>query len=210
MRITRGRVAMTLFHGLLAAPLVYLFGASVAAWPLDVLTLEQLRTQFDGLANLTMLALLATLAMTPLKIVFGWSGALRLRKPLGLYTFAYAITHAGAFAADAGFAPAQLLANTTEQAFLVWGAIATLLLVPLAATSNRWSMRKLGRNWKRLHWLTYLVAVIAVVHTALIPGEPAEALLPGAILAVLFAIRLPSVRRRFATWRAAKAVPAPA
>lgn len=204
MRILRGRVGAALFHGAMAAPLVYLLGASLWAWPLDVLSVEQLREQFDLLANLSMFALLATLAMTPLKIVFAWKWPLRVRKALGLYTFAYAATHAGAFAADAGFAPAQLWVNTTEQAFLIWGALATLLLVPLAVTSNRWSMRRLGRNWKRLHWLTYLVAVAAVVHTALIPGEPAEAVLPGAILAVLLAIRLPAVRSRLAAWRLAR------
>lgn len=188
-------------HALGVTPLAYLALASALAWPLGIWETAVVRDQFSALANVSMVALLATLACTPLHIVFGWRRPLRHRRALGLYFFAYAITHAGAFAADAGFAPARLWATTTAEAFLIWGMAAVLLSVPLAVTANRWSMTLLGRRWKDLHRLAYLVGVISVVHTALIPGEPLEALVPGVVLAVLLAVRMPPVRRWFSDRR---------
>lgn len=195
------RIVTIAVHALGAAPLVWLCAASALSWASGAPDAAGLREQFSALANISMVALLATLACTPLNIVFGWRRPLRVRRALGLYFFAYAVTHAGAFAADSGFAPARLWATTAAQAFLTWGALAVLLSVPLAVTANRWSMRRLGRRWKTLHRMTYVVAVFSVIHTALIPGEPAEALLPGAVLAVLFAIRVPPVRSWFISRR---------
>ncbi len=197
----RDRILTIAVHAVGAAPLLWLCAASALSWATGAPDAAGLREQFSALANISMVALLATLACTPLNIVFGWKRPLRFRRALGLYFFGYAVTHAGAFAADSGFAPAGIWATTTAQAFLIWGALAVLVSVPLAATANRWSMRRLGRRWKTLHRITYVVAVFSVVHTALIPGDPGEALLPGAILALLLAIRLPSVRSWFVSRR---------
>ncbi|MGI5149841.1 ferric reductase-like transmembrane domain-containing protein [Plantactinospora sp. CA-294935] len=86
-------------------------------------------------------------------------------------------------------------AGVAGQAFLAAGTLATLLLVPLAFTSSRWSMRRFGSDWKRLHRLVYVVLALVTLHPLLLPGGPEES---GQLLAFVpsLLLRVPPVRRR--------------
>lgn len=109
--------------------------------------------------------LLLTLAITPLRQLTGWTAVLRFRRMLGLYAFAYASLHLAAYAVLdlRGYWP-LLLEDIAKRPYITVGFLAWLLLVPLAITSTRGWMRRLGRRWAQLHRLVYAVAVLAVLH----------------------------------------------
>lgn len=118
-----------------------------------------------GLTALWMLV--ATLAITPARrLVPALNGLIHFRRLLGLFAFFYAtlhmLTYVGLFS---GFDLSTMLDDLTRRRFVIAGATAWLLLVPLALTSTQAAIRKLGgRNWKLLHKLTYAVALIALAH----------------------------------------------
>jgi sulfoxide reductase heme-binding subunit YedZ len=109
--------------------------------------------------------LLLSLAVTPLNILFGWKQILPLRKPLGLYAFLYVVTHFLIFTwLDYGLNVALIVDEIVNKQFALVGFAAFLLLIPLAATSTKWAMRKLGKNWKRLHQTVYFIGILVIVH----------------------------------------------
>ena len=146
--------------------------------------------------------LLLSLACTPLNTWLGWKGVVRLRKPLGLYAFLYVAIHLIIFLwLDYLLDPALIRDALFEKRYALAGFSAFLLLVPLAATSTKWAMRKLGRNWKRLHRLVYVAAALAIVHYVwLVKSAYTQPALFGLALALLLLSRLPAVRRRAAAW----------
>lgn len=107
--------------------------------------------------------LIATLAMTPLRRWTGWGGWIRIRRMLGLFAFFYAVLHVLAFLQFI-LGWTDLWATFTKRPYIVAGALSFLMLVPLALTSTRGMMKRLGRNWKQLHKLVYPVVVVAWVH----------------------------------------------
>lgn len=107
--------------------------------------------------------LIATLCMTPLKRWTGWAGWVRVRRMLGLFAFFYAGLHVLAFLQFI-LGWSDLWATFTKRPYIVAGALSFLMLVPLALTSTRGMMRRLGKSWKGLHKLVYLIAVTAWVH----------------------------------------------
>ncbi|MBW0149450.1 sulfite oxidase heme-binding subunit YedZ [Marinobacter arenosus] len=119
-------------------------------------------TESLGLAAFQLL--LATLCMTPLKRWTDWGGWLRVRRMLGLFAFFYAILHVLAFLQFiVGWY--DLWATFTKRPYIIAGALAFLCLVPLAITSTKGMVRKLGgARWKRLHRLIYLAVVLAWIH----------------------------------------------
>jgi len=158
--------------------------------------------QHTGLAAVFLLLL--SLACTPLNTFFGWHEAIKRRKALGLYGFAYTVLHLGVYISlDYGFMWAQIWYNIVNERYLLVGAIATLLLVPLAVTSFQYFMRSMGKNWRRLHNLVYLIVPLAVLHFAWsrkgdlfrLRGDIALPFLYALIVALLLALRLPFVRR---------------
>lgn len=122
----------------------------------------QVITESLGLAAFQLL--LATLCMTPLKRWTGWSGWLRIRRMLGLFAFFYAVLHVLAFLQFiVGWF--DLWATFTKRPYIIAGAFAFLFLVPLAITSTKGMVRRLGgARWKRLHRLIYAAVVVAWVH----------------------------------------------
>jgi sulfoxide reductase heme-binding subunit YedZ len=130
--------------------------------------------------------LVFSLLCTPLYILFGWRKVLPLRKTLGLYALMYAMLHFIFFALDRGW-PA-----TFNEFNFILGLLAVLIMIPLAITSNQWSMRTMGKNWKYLHRLAYVAAVCAVLHVAIL-GE-GSALWYGGLLAIGFILRIPTIR----------------
>lgn len=110
--------------------------------------------------------LLLTLCVSPLRALTQQHWLLRLRRMLGLFTFFYAVLHLLAFIGfDHDFAVDAIARDIFKRPFVSAGFAAFLLLIPLAATSNQWAMRKLGgRKWQELHRSIYLIGILACVH----------------------------------------------
>lgn len=142
--------------------------------------------------------LLLTLAMTPLRRLLGQAWPLQLRRMLGLFAFFYASLHLLVWLVlDQEMAWRNILADIAERPYVTVGFLAWLLLVPLALTSTRGAMRRLGRNWSRLHRLVYPIGILGVLHFLwLVKADLFEPLVYGVILALLLAFRLPLGRLR--------------
>lgn len=141
--------------------------------------------------------LLVTLAASPLRRWLNWPWLLQVRRPLGLAAFGYASLHALTYLAlDRGLVWEDVLADVLERPYVTAGFTALVLMVPLAATSTRAAMRRLGRRWQQLHRLVYAVGVLAVLHflwsSKLDRPEP---FVYAGILAVLLAARVPGLLR---------------
>jgi len=118
-----------------------------------------------GLATLRLLAI--TLAISPVrKLIPKLAWLIRFRRLLGLFAFFYATLHMLTWVAlYSGFDVHAMLIDVTRRRFIMAGAAAYLLLLPLALTSTNWAIRKMGgKNWNRLHKLIYLAAICGVVH----------------------------------------------
>ena len=139
--------------------------------------------------------LILVLAITPLRHLTGQTGLLRFRRMLGLYVFAYATLHFAAYLAlDLRGYWTQIFEEIAKRPYITVGFIAWLLLVPLAITSTRGWMRRLGRRWGQLHKLVYAIGVFAVLHFWwLVKSDIREPALYAGLLAVLLGARL--VRR---------------
>ncbi|MBE8519487.1 hypothetical protein ILP97_18590 [Amycolatopsis sp. H6(2020)] len=146
----------------------------------------------------TMLALLASYAITPLTTVTGRRRHIVLRRDFALWACAFAFTDLAAAAAADG-----LLAGTAGKLGLAAGTMATLLLVPLAVTSNRLSMRWLGKFWKQLHLLIYPIFALIVVHLYFV-GSALFAVFFVTVIALLAIPRHRRAERWFAARRKAK------
>lgn len=136
--------------------------------------------------------LLLTLAVTPLRQLLRQPPLLRFRRMIGLWAFAYASLHFTAYLVlDLRGWWAQVLVEIVERPYITVGFAAWLLLLPLAVTSTRGWMRRLGRNWGRLHRLVYAIAALAVLHFWwVVKSDIREPLLYAAILTVLLGWRL--------------------
>lgn len=141
--------------------------------------------------------LLATLAVTPLRRLAGWSFLAPWRRSLGLLAFGYATLHFATFLAlDLGFDLSALGEEVAERPYVTLGFSALLLLTPLAVTSTRGWQRRLGRRWLNLHRLVYAAAALAVLHFVwLVKADLAEPLVYAAVLAALLAARRVRSRR---------------
>ncbi|HUV89519.1 MAG TPA: protein-methionine-sulfoxide reductase heme-binding subunit MsrQ [Anaerolineae bacterium] len=147
--------------------------------------------------------LLLSLACTPIYTLFGFAPVLRLRRPLGLYAFLYAGLHGLTFVGlDYGFDLVLIGQELLQKRFVQVGVLAFLILVPLAITSTRGWVARLGKNWKRLHRLVYLAALLAGVHFLwAVKANVRVPLLYGAVLAVLLVARIPAVQNAVRGWR---------
>jgi sulfoxide reductase heme-binding subunit YedZ len=145
--------------------------------------------------------LLTSLAVTPIRRVTGWNRVQQVRRMLGLWSFVYALCHFLTYVVFNHLGEvAAIWADVIERPFIFSGMLAFAILLVLASTSTTGAVRRLGRNWQRLHRLVYLSAAAGVVHFAW--GQKAdirEPLVWGGILAGLLAIRVVvAVRRRVA------------
>ena len=139
--------------------------------------------------------LLATLAITPLRRLTGWNKAIRFRRMLGLFAFFYVSVHLTIYLViDLGGFWSQLLTEIAKRPYITVGFTAWLLLIPLALTSTNAMMRRLGRNWQRLHKLVYLIAVLGVLHFLwLVKADHREPAIYLGVLIVLLLLRLPKL-----------------
>jgi len=160
----------------------------------------------------TITFLVASLAISPAKTLFGWTSPARVRRMVGLFAFFYASAHFLTYLAlDQAFDFGDIGKDIVKRKFITVGFAAFLLLVPLAATSFDRAVKALGfRRWKRLHRLAYGAAVLGIVH--FVWRVKADLLVPsvfGAILAFLFAVRLVDYFRAKKARARPRAEPAP-
>ena len=169
--------------GKLALEAVGVAGLSLGANPVEELLHRQ------GIWGLNFLLL--TLAVTPLREITGQAWLLRFRRMLGLYAFFYVFLHFLVYAGlDQRFDLAAIGEDIIERPYITIGVLALFLLLPLAVTSTRGMMRRLGRRWKQLHRLVYPIAVLGVWHFYWqVKLDTLEAALYAAVLAFLLGYR---------------------
>jgi sulfoxide reductase heme-binding subunit YedZ len=136
--------------------------------------------------------LLLSLAITPVRRLTGWNILIQYRRMLGLFAFFYVTLHFTAYwAFDLGFAFGAMVADVVKRPFITMGFAAFLLLIPLALTSTKGWIRRLGKRWARLHRLVYVAAIFAIVHFAwkvkVFTGDP---VIYAAILTALLGFRV--------------------
>ncbi len=139
-----------------------------------------------------LVGLLATLTVSPLRQLSGWAAWLRVRRLLGLSTFAYAVAHFVLYVwLDQGLDTAAIWRDVLKRPFVTAGMAAFMLLLPLAITSTDGWMRRLKRRWGQLHRLAYPATALAVLHYLwLVKKDLTQPLLYALALAVLLGWRL--------------------
>ena len=119
----------------------------------------------DRLGLGTLILLLVTLCMTPMQKLTGWSGWIAVRRQIGLWCFTYVVLHLCAYLTFVlGFDWSQLGVELRKRPYIIVGALGFLCLLALAVTSNRYSQRRLGTRWKKLHRLVYVVVGLGLLH----------------------------------------------
>jgi methionine sulfoxide reductase heme-binding subunit len=156
--------------------------------------------------------LVITLAVTPLRDWFNAPWLIALRRMLGLYAFFYVLLHFLTwFILDQGMYWSGMLADIAKRPFITIGFAALVLLIPLAVTSTNGMMRRLGRRWKTLHRLIYLIAPLGVWHYYWqVKSDVREPLVYLAIVLALLGWRIWKIRGRITaklTDREAKPAP---
>lgn len=164
--------------------------------------------QRTGRHAITLLVL--SLACSPLNNVFGWRELLKRRRALGLYAFMYATFHVIIFVdLDYGLAWSLIIQTIFEKPYIVVGMLSFLMLLPLAFTSFDIWKKRLGKKWKRLHQMIYLIAPLVVLHYAWgkkgdffrLQGEIILPLIYALIVVLLLIMRIPQVRKALASLR---------
>ena len=142
--------------------------------------------------------LLVTLALSPARKLTGWCWLLRLRRMFALYAFFYATMHMLVYVVfEQGFDWPMILSDVVKRPWLSAGCISFALMIPLAITSTNGMMRRLGKNWQRLHRLVYPVALAAVLHYFwLVKRDITAPSVYALILAILLCARLRERRKR--------------
>jgi len=202
-RYTPFQVAMHLYGWSVLVILIYqYFTNDLSADPVQYL---ERRTGHHAIALLVL-----SLACTPLNTLFKWTELLKRRRALGLYAFMYATIHVLIYLdLDFGLAWSFIFQNFTQDPRLVVGLISFTLLIPLAWTSFDIWKKRLGKNWKRLHKMVYLIVPLVVLHFAwnkkgdifTLQGDIAQPLTYGSIVIVLLIFRIPRVRKALASLR---------
>ncbi len=182
------RVFKPLFFILLLLPALYY---AYGIWQ-DTLGANPLEAVIRGLGDWGLRILLLTLVMSPLRRLINWAQALRLRRMLGLYVYFYVVLHLlGYLWFDQFFDWEEIWFDILERPFITIGMVAVVLLTPLAVTSTKGMIRRMGKNWKRLHSLVYLISILAIIHFWwMVKIDVTEPVIYSTLLAVLLGERL--------------------
>ena len=167
----------------------------------------QYATTQTGKTALVLLVL--SLAATPINTITNFNPALKVKRALGLYAFLYVCAHFGVFVFDNGLIdnaidPGAVLSAIVEKRFAIAGFLAFLWLIPLAITSTKSSQKYLGKRWKNLHKLVYLIVPMVVLHFAwlvksiIVRPEPIAWAI---VVALLLIARIPRVRKATVDFR---------
>lgn len=190
------RIPTWVVYSVYLIPAVWLFyqGVIGGLGPDPVKALEH------ELGEIALQLLIIGLCITPLRQFLGLN-LIRFRRAIGLLAFTYVTLHLMVWA----FLDVQSLSRVTEdiikRPYITIGMAAFVLLAPLAATSNNWSVRELGPTWRKLHKLTYVAVILGGIHYIwLVKGIQLEPLIYMAVILGLLALRLPkSFKRRVAS-----------
>lgn len=132
---------------------------------LDALGPDPGKVLVDRMGQGALIMLLVTLCMTPLQKLTGWSGWIVVRRQLGLWCFAYVLMHLCAYLFFIlGLDWGQLGVELRKRPYIIVGSLALVGLLALAVTSNRYSQRRLGARWKKLHRLVYVILGLGLLH----------------------------------------------
>jgi sulfoxide reductase heme-binding subunit YedZ len=136
--------------------------------------------------------LLLSLSITPLRRWTGWNWLLRFRRMLGLFAFFYIILHFLTYAVlDQSLDVAAIVEDVIKRPYITLGMTGLLFLIPLAVTSTKGMMRRLGKRWQKLHRLVYVIAIVGVWHFYWqVKLDTLEASMYALVLAVLLATRV--------------------
>ena len=189
---------------------------AAAIWPMlwlfqaleDLLGPDPGKVLVDRLGLGTLVLLLITLSMTPMQKLTGWAGWIAVRRQLGLWCFAYVVLHLCSYMAFIlGFDWSQLAVELRKRPYIIVGALGFLGLLALAVTSNRYSQRRLGSRWKKLHRLAYVILGLGLLHMLwIVRADLEEWAIYAFIGAVLLILRIPPVTRRIPRLLARKPV----
>jgi sulfoxide reductase heme-binding subunit YedZ len=173
-----------------AAPALWLLWAAFVRQDLGADPVKTLQI-VTGLACLNLL--LVTLAITPLRRYLKWNFLGQYRRMLGLSAFGYAVVHLLIYLVfDQSLDPRLIWEDTVEHPRIAVGALALLLLVPLAGTSTDGMIRRLGRNWGRLHRLVYPATALGVLHYLMVQKlDISKGIIFAMVFGVLILVRLP-------------------
>lgn len=176
-----------LAHALALLP----FAALVRGVAADTLGADPVAQITHATGTWALRLLLLGLALTPLRRLTGQAWPIRFRRLVGLYAFFYACLHLATWLVlDLGGYWTQVFDDLAKRPYIMLGFAAWLSLLPLAVTSTRGWMRRLGRRWGQLHKLVYAAGVLAVAHFLwLVKADLREPLLYAGILAVLLGFR---------------------
>jgi len=160
------------------------YAENLGANPIEVIT----RTT----GTWTLVFLLITLSITPLRKFSGWHWLIRLRRMFGLFAFFYACLHFTTYIwLDQFFDLGDIARDIPKRPFITLGFLSFVLLVPLALTSSSAMIRRLGKGWQQLHRLVYVIAIGGVIHFYWqVKADTTQPLIYGAILTLLLASRL--------------------
>lgn len=148
---------------------------------------------------MTLLFLLVTLAVTPLRKMFSWNQLIKYRRMLGLFSFFYGCLHLITYSIfDKSLNIPAIGADIVQRPFIAVGMTAFFFLIPLAVTSTNGMIKRFGgKNWARLHRLTYVAAVLGVIHFwMIVKSDIFYPALFGLILAILLGYRIFAIQKR--------------
>lgn len=155
---------------LLLKLVVWLLGLTPATWLVwrtftDRLGANPIEEILHRLGGAALILLLITLAVTPLRRITGWNGLIQARRPLGLFAFFYLTMHFMAYLVlDQTLDWEFIFEDLTERRYIIVGFTSWALLVPLAVTSTKGWIRRLGKRWRKLHRVVYAATALGVLH----------------------------------------------
>ena len=148
-----------------------------------------------------MVFLCITLAMTPLRLLTSWTLWIKMRRMFGLFCFFYATLHFLIWLwLDQNFDLQAMFKDVMDRPFITMGFISFVLLIPLALTSNDWSLRRLGKYWSLLHKLVYVIAGTAITHYwwhKAGKNDVGTVAIYGLIILLLLTMRIPKIKQYF-------------
>ncbi|MFK3684580.1 protein-methionine-sulfoxide reductase heme-binding subunit MsrQ [Pseudomonas sp. NPDC088890] len=181
---------------------IFLLGCLFPAWwlyeaAMNLLGPDPGKILVDRLGLGALIFLLITLSMTPLQRLTGWSGWIVVRRQLGLWCFAYIVLHMTAYMVFIlGLDWGQLGVELRKRPYIIVGVLGFIGLLALAVTSNRYSQRRLGARWKKLHKLVYVILGLGLLHFLwIVRSDLKEWAIYASIGAALLALRIPAIWR---------------
>lgn len=170
----------------------------------DNLTVNPIQAATQRTGDTAIILLGLSLACSPVSTYLGWKDAIKLRRALGLYAFMYAAIHFVLFVVvDFGLQFSLIIPEFLQKYYLWAGLPAFIILCALAATSFRRAMRRMRKNWTRLHRYVYLGAILVVLHLALVikgdffrlGGDVWKPIVAAIVIGGLLIVRIPRIRR---------------